>query len=141
MESVDLVIVRNIVQYYSDNVYENLVNQCIHLKYYLLQSKSECYTTCSEIYKLLHAKKFVGVFPNCYNTLKLFFLTLPITGCGAERSFSSMSNIEKRFRTTMSNEQLNYLSILATNCVLTKEFKVDQRIKEFKARKCRKFDL
>nr|XP_042899926.1 uncharacterized protein LOC122269698 [Parasteatoda tepidariorum] len=46
MENIDLESVRNIVDYYPDDVDENLVNECIQLKSYLLQSKPESYTSC-----------------------------------------------------------------------------------------------
>lgn len=79
----------NIVQYYSDDVDENLlVTECIQLKSCLPQPKSECYT--SEIYKLLYEKKFLVYF-QIATQLKKFFLMFSITSCEAECSFSRMS--------------------------------------------------
>ena len=140
MENIDLESVRNIVDYYSDDVDEHLVNECIQLKSYLIQSKPESYTSCSEIFMLIYEKQLVDVFPNCYTILKIF-LTLPMTSCEAERSFSRMSYIENKYRTTMSNDRLNHLSVLSINFDLTKELQCDEQIKEFAAQKCRKVAL
>lgn len=140
MENIDLESVRNVIDYYQDDVDEHLANECIQLKSYLLQSKPESYTSCSEIFKLIYEKKLVDVFPNCYTILKIF-LTLPITSCEAERSFSRMSYIENKYRTTMSNYRLNHLSVLSINCDLTKDLQCDEQIKEFAAQKCRKVAL
>ncbi|XP_042909731.2 zinc finger MYM-type protein 1-like [Parasteatoda tepidariorum] len=140
MEIIDLESVRNIVDYYPNDVEEHLKNECIQLKFYLLQSKPESYTSCSEIFMLIYEKKLVDVFPNCYTILKIF-LTLPITSCEVERSFSRLSYIENKYRTTMSNHRLNHLSALSINCDLTKDLQCDEQIKEFAAQKCRKVAL
>ncbi|CAH0730253.1 unnamed protein product, partial [Brenthis ino] len=71
-EHIDLESVRNIIDYYPNDVDEHLVNECIQLKSYLLQSKTESYTSCSEIFWLIYEKKLVDVFPNCYTILKIF---------------------------------------------------------------------
>ena len=96
--NIDLKSVRNIIDYYSDEVDEHLVNECIQLKSYLLQSKLESYPSCSKMFMLIYEKKLVDVFPKCYTILKIF-LRLPITSCEAERSFSRMSYIGQQCRT------------------------------------------
>jgi len=37
-------------------------------------------------------------------------MTLPITGCEAERNFSKLSITKSKFRLSMPEERLNYLS-------------------------------
>ena len=90
MEHIDLESVSKIIDYYPNDIDEHLVNECIQLKSYLLQSKPESYTSCSEIFMLIYEKELIEFFPNCYTILKIF-LTLPITSCEAERSFSRIS--------------------------------------------------
>ncbi|KAG6438748.1 hypothetical protein O3G_MSEX000191 [Manduca sexta] len=140
IENIVLDSARHIMDYYSDDIDEHLVNECIQLKSYLLQSKPESYTSSSDIFMLMYENKLIDVFPNCYTILKIF-LTLPITSCEAERSFSKMSYAENKYRTTMSNHRLNNLSLLSIYCDLTKDLQCDDQIKEFAAQKCRKFDL
>lgn len=140
IENIDLESARDIIDHYPDDVDEHLVNECIQLKSYLLQSKPESYTSCSDIFMLMYENKLIDVFPNCYTILKIF-LTLPITSCEAERSFSKMSYIENKYRTTMSNLRLNNLSLLSINCDLTKDLQCEDQIKEFAAQKCRKVDF
>lgn len=127
IENIDLEIARHIIDYYPDDVDEHLVNECIQLKSYLLQSMSESYTSCSDIFMLMYENKLINVFPNCYTILKIF-LTLPITSCEAERFFSKMSYVENKYRTTMSNHRLNNLSLLSINCDLTKDLECDDQI-------------
>lgn len=66
---------------------------------------------------------------------------MPITSCEAGRSFSRMSYIENKYRATMPNNRLNYLSVLSINCDLTKDLQYDEQIKEFAVQKCRKVTL
>ena len=81
------------------------------------------------MFTLNYEKKLVDVFPNCYTV----FLTLPITSCEAKRSFPGMSYIENKYRTTMSNNRINCLSVISIICDLTKDLQCDEQIKEFAA--------
>ena len=84
IKNIDLESARHIMDYYPDDVDEHLVNECIQVKSYLLQSKPESYKSCSDIFMIMYENKLIDVFPNCYTILKIF-LTLPITSCETER--------------------------------------------------------
>jgi len=53
-----------------------------------------------------------STFSNVSTALRLF-LTLPVTVCEGERSFSKLSLIKNRFRSTMKQKKLNSLSIMS----------------------------
>ena len=50
-------------------------------------------------------------FPNISRCIKLF-LTLPVTTCSVERSFSTLRRLKKWLRSTISEERLNGLGLM-----------------------------
>ena len=63
--------------------------------------------------QLLQALERHGLktFPNVYVSLRLF-LTLPVSNCEGERSFSVLKQVKNELRTTMSQTWLSALSFL-----------------------------
>lgn len=51
------------------------------------------------------------MLPELVNFLRLF-LTIPVTSCTAERSFSSLRRLKTYLRSTMSQERLNHIAVL-----------------------------
>lgn len=58
IKNIDLESARHIIDYYPDDVDEHLVNECIQLKSYLLQSKPESYNSCSDIFMIMYKRFF-----------------------------------------------------------------------------------
>jgi len=67
---------------------------------------------CPEILQLMYETHLIKVFPNSTEILKIY-MSLPMTSCEAERNFSDLSLIKNKFRSTMLEERLNYLSVLS----------------------------
>ena len=67
--------------------------------------------------KLIDALKSCSFlqFPNLYTLLKIF-LTLPVTSCESERSFSQLDLLKTARRSTMYSNKLNSLALMKTNC-------------------------
>uniref|UniRef100_A0A673NLW3 TTF-type domain-containing protein n=1 Tax=Sinocyclocheilus rhinocerous TaxID=307959 RepID=A0A673NLW3_9TELE len=78
-----------------------------------------------------------STFPNVHIALKLF-LTLPVTNCEGERSFSKMSRVKNELRTRMCQERLNSLSLMSIESELLKELSFDEVVDDFARRKTRK---
>ena len=85
----------------------------------------------------LYTLKISNLFPNCCIALRIF-CTLPVTVAEAERSFSHLARIKNVIRSTMSQERLTDLSILAIECELARQVKFDDIIELFASRKARK---
>lgn len=51
------------------------------------------------------------IFPNVYKLIKIL-VTLPVTTCTAERSFSTLRRLKTYLRNTMSQNRLNGLALL-----------------------------
>ena len=86
---------------------------------------------------LRYLKKRKGTFPNSEIALRIL-LTIPVTVASGERSFSKLKLIKNYLRTTMSQERLCGLAIIAIeqDAVSTLDYK--DVIAEFAARKARR---
>jgi DNA (cytosine-5)-methyltransferase 1 len=69
-------------------------------------------------------------FPNV-ETCLLIFLTIPITICSSERSFSFLKRIKNRLRSSMSQEKLDALGILLIESDVTASIDFDEIIDVF----------
>ena len=81
---------------------------------------------------------FKVAFPNIYNALRIL-VTLPITSCECERSFSAMRKLKTCFRSRMTEERLNGLSLMYIHPEIAPD--VDQVIDDFAARRPRRLDF
>ena len=66
----------------------------------------------SEMMAILKENDFVSSFPNVYVILCIY-LTIPVTNCAGERSFSHLMRIKSNLRSTMGQERLNCLTIMS----------------------------
>uniref|UniRef100_A0A8C3HPZ8 Uncharacterized protein n=1 Tax=Chrysemys picta bellii TaxID=8478 RepID=A0A8C3HPZ8_CHRPI len=76
-------------------------------------------------------------FPNVELALRIF-LTLMITNCSAERSFSQLKRIKNPQRTTMCQDRLDSLSLLCMEADMLHRVSFDELIQNFAIRKSRK---
>ena len=72
------------------------------------------------------------------NTLLRLYATLPVSSSSAERAFSKMKHLVTDVRTTMGQERLSNLSVLAIHRKLASNIDLDQIVDAFKATKDRR---
>ena len=65
-------------------------------------------------------------------------LTLMVTNCTTERSFSQIKRINNPNRTTMRQERLESLSLLMIETDLLRQINFEALIKDFANKKCRR---
>lgn len=65
-EKIDLESLHAIVDYYSDDVDQHLINECIQFKAYVKEIELESNTNCNDMFNLIFEKRLVDVFPNLY---------------------------------------------------------------------------
>ena len=70
------------------------------------------------------------VFPNVEISLRIF-LTLMVTNCTTERSFSQMKRIQNPNKTTMRQKRLESLSLLMIEADLLCQINFENLIKDF----------
>ena len=134
---IDMESINYVISFYNNDIDAGLIKECTQFMEYLQITNKEKQTKCSSMLKLIYERSLIDVFPNLYTALKIF-LTLPITSCEAERAFSKLTFIKNKYRTTMLEVRLNYLSILSIENDLTKSVSYDEVIREFANKKCRK---
>lgn len=90
------------------------------------------------IMKYLLSEPFIiSSFPNVNTTLKIY-LTLPVTVCEGERTFSRLALIKNRLRSCLEQDKLNALSILAIESDIARTLPFDTVIDGFCRAKARK---
>ena len=115
-------------------------NSCNHF------NKEYCPDHCKDICKksptemLIYLKKhslISSLFPNVTIALRLF-LTLPVTVCEAERSFSKLARIKNYCRSTLRLEKLNALAILSIEHEISRSLSFEDVVNGFARSKVRK---
>ena len=77
------------------------------------------------------------MFPNVETALRIY-LSLMITNCSGERSFSRLKHIKNELRTTMLQGKLSALSIMCIESDKLRQLSFNDLIEEFAHQKVRK---
>lgn len=93
-----------------------------------------------EVLNILLRNDLHEAYSNCTTALRIF-LTFPVTVASNERSFSKLKIIKNYLRSTMGQERLNGLSILAIEKEVTSTIDFDTVINNFAMQKCRRVKL
>ena len=91
----------------------------------------------NEVLTFLIANNIQGVFPNISTLCKLF-LTLPVSGAKAERSFSRLKLIKSYLRSTMTESRLSNLALLSIERELAENLDFECIIVSFSNMKTRR---
>jgi hypothetical protein len=83
---------------------------------------------------------YVDSFPNIFVSLRIL-LTLPVSVASGERSFSKLKLIKTYLRSTISQERLNGLALMAIENDILNEMDTDALIKNFAKLRARKVSL
>ena len=90
-----------------------------------------------DLYEIMCKEKIHTAFPNVEAILRLF-LSLMVTNCLGERSFSRLKSIKNKLISTMSKERLSALSILSVESDKFKQINFDELLHDFASTKARK---
>ena len=82
-------------------------------------------------------KLLESTFPNVSTAFRLFW-TLPVTVCESERSFSKLTMIKSRLRSTMGKNRLNALTIMSIKNDVASRMSFESTINNFSCLKLRK---
>jgi len=93
--------------------------------------------THAELYDIIVQDQIRSVFPNLDIAFRIF-LTFMLTNVSAERSFSQLKRIKNPYRTTMTQERLDSLSLLCIESDMLRSVDFDDLIKDFALAKSRK---
>ena len=79
----------------------------------------------------------MSTFPNLEITVRIF-LSMMVTNCSGERSFSALKYIKNDYRNTMLNPRLNYLALMFIESDVLNQIDFDDVITDFSLKKSRK---
>ena len=93
--------------------------------------------TEADMYKAIIENGLKDTFPHTEIALRIY-LSLMVSNCSGERSFSKLKLIKNHMRSTMSQQRLVNLSILAIESDILGSLNYDKILSEFASMKVRK---
>ncbi|CAM1321433.1 Uncharacterised protein r2_g2982 [Pycnogonum litorale] len=132
--------VRRICEKYTDDFKEDFSQEFIQFVAYVKDcplKKKDTETKSMWLYRIIIETKITESFPNVEIAIRLF-LTLMITNCSGERSFSVLKRVKNYLRSTMSDTRLSALSLLSIESDVVRGLNVDDIIHMFASCKARK---
>jgi len=96
-----------------DNIFEIVEQDKIENQPVFVSKNLENVGSMGKLFKLFCVSQLKTVFPNL-NTLLHIAVTLPVSSCSVERSFSKLKLVKTKLRTTMKEERLE--SLLKITC-------------------------
>lgn len=126
---------------YDVDLEDDFVEELIQFREFVvglgIQEDTDASPSAGDLLQLLRKKSMHSVFPNTDIALRLF-LTLPVTNASGERSFSKLSLIKNRLRSTMHQDRLSHLTIMSIEYDILRALDFNVTIKEFALRKARR---
>lgn len=96
-----------------DNIYETVEQDEIENPPVFVTRNLENVGSMGKLFKLFCVSQLKNVFPNLHTLLHIA-VTLPVSSCSVERSFSKLKLVKTKLRTTMKEERLE--SLLKITC-------------------------
>ena len=142
---------KELVLVYSVDLDETLGNELVHFSGFVDMFKDETPSSGSDstgmniskeqfMYNLILDKGVQSSFPNVEILLRIY-LTLMVTNCSAERSFSKMKLIKNRLRSSMRHDRLSHLAILSIENDILDQLNLNKLIDDFANRKVCKLSI
>jgi hypothetical protein len=99
-------------------------------------------TDCVELqmFKFVSKTGIKELFTNV-DTLLRIYLTMLVTNCSGERSFSTLSRVKNTIRASTGDERLNHLSIMCIESEVMQSLDFKDVISDFANAKARKVPL
>jgi len=97
-------------------------------------------TVEARMFQVVSAPGLRETFPNV-DLLMRIYLTILVTNCSGERSFSTLKRVKSTIRSSMGDDRLNNLSILCIENELTRKLDFKDVIATFAAKKARRVNL
>lgn len=117
---------------YSNDIDNNFTDEFVHFQAMFKDCNSP-----NECLKKIRTLNISHTFPNVEIAYRLF-LTMPITNCSSERSFSVLKRIKNRLRSSLSQNSLQAFSLLTIENDITTRLDFNDIINDFASIKARK---
>lgn len=130
----------NFVSFYSSDVSEELVEECLLLKSIHCANFTEPSYSPLDLLNKIHELKLENLLPNICISLRIF-CTLSVSVAEAERSFSKLNIVKNYLRSTMTQDRLQNLALLSIENQLAKTVNFKDIIKHFASIKARRISF
>lgn len=132
----------NLVRTYPRDLESCLVSEMVHFQAFLHKIDSETTSLISptsecNMYSILHECDVVSAFPNVELAFRIY-LSMFVTNCTGERSFSKLKRIKSSMRSTMNQNRLASLTLLSAECEILKRIDTAEVIQDFARMKARR---
>ena len=125
---------------YPHDLDEYIVGEMVHFSHFIRpfqKDEPEDISFEQYCYNLLFEKDVKDTFPNVEIVLRMY-LSLMVSNCSGERSFSKMKIIQNRLRTAMEQERLTNLVLMSMESDILREVDCADLINTFALVKSRK---
>lgn len=130
--------VAELKKYYPDDLDEDFRDELRQfVEFVKADEGGQLMKNAAERYRLLCERKLSATFPNVTTALKIY-LSIMVTNCSGERSFSKMNLIKSSLRSTMCQSRLDAMSLLSIESDILREINFDSVIDFISASKSRK---
>jgi hypothetical protein len=116
---------------------EELISEFIQFKYYMFDMGVP---TIASIYSKIKTDLLESTFPNIEIAARIF-LSIMVTNCSGERSFSKLKHIKDELRNSTQQNRLNALSIMSIESEVLEEIDFTDIVMDFAHQKARKRPL
>ena len=130
----------NLIRTYPEDIDGNIVSELLQFHTYVRGRAGEMENTKyshKDLYDIIIKDGIKSAFPNVELVLRMF-LSLMVTNCTGERSFSQLKRIKNELRSTMHQNRLSSLSLLCIECEQLRKINFDDIIADYAMQKCRK---
>ncbi|CAL1681978.1 unnamed protein product [Lasius platythorax] len=123
---------------YNSDTEDDFPIECSHFKTFLPDDIP--LNSIASTLQYIREKVIISTFPNIDVALKIF-LSIAVTNCSAERSFSLLKRIKTALRNLLGEERLGALAVLNFNNDLVTSLSFENVIQDFAALKSRKHNF
>ena len=137
---------QELLNFYPDDVNEEIFDEWLQWNSFLKQlpsTSTACLNQPLEPAKMLTTMKTLNLetgFPNVYIALRIY-LSLQVSNCSGERSFSHLKRVKNALRSTMGHRRVADLALLNIECEIVGELDFHDIIESFSASKARRKDF
>lgn len=126
----------NLEQHLPQDISVSSLQEFLHFNAFVRTNIDENSRDFQGLYLFIIENGLQNVFPNVESILRLF-LSLMITNCSGERSFSRLKFIKNVHRSTMSQHRLGDLTVLSIECQILRDLSFDAIVSDFVDKKMR----
>lgn len=113
----------------------------VHFKCFVSQLENSAETVpASQSYRLIFENMVQSTFPNVMTALRIY-RCLMITNATGERTFSKLKLLKNCHRSSMTQERLNSLAIMATEYDILQKIDFQDILQDFTPNKLRKVNV